>query len=165
MWVCVCCACVFSGWVFVCGESSARAGYTIFYHLACHTNTAEHTPTRKMRTNVGWMRKKGGSAHNKSTNTDARQQTQIAYIKHLHMHSHTCGCVCVLANDDLYVQFTTEVLWSFPFISSFWLLLLLSLLISSSAQIFLLFWCPLFGLFTLFSAAAREEAENTQNHK
>lgn len=62
-------------------------------------------------------------------------------------------CVYVLANEDLYVQFTTE----FLFISSFWLLLLLWLL--SLLLFFSVSWCPLFGLFTLFAAA--REKKNT----
>lgn len=104
--VCVCVCVEFE-------ESSARAGYTIIYHLAytrshihkCkyHRNTQIHTPTtEKMRTNVGWMRKKGGSAHNKShQHTCTINKPKLYTLKHT--YKYTCVCVCTRTNDDLYM--------------------------------------------------------------
>lgn len=192
LWVvCACvCACMRSVSVWVglkrARESSARAGYTKFYHSACHTNINRHKYMHADRTTEKCVQILFGCAkrvvppHNKSTNTDVRQQTRIAYIKHLHTCSswlllYACVCVCALANDDLYVQSTTEFLWPFSFyFFAFWLLLLLLLLsfapffaakfssiffLCSSTYCLLLFW----PIYILFSGVKKKKKKTTQN--
>lgn len=102
-----------------------------------------------MRTNVGWMRKKGGSAHN-----NLRTHIHINKSTHKHIHTHTC----TLANDDLYVQFIQNFFGLYFLL----LLLLLSLLFLFSANFsFLVRLLPMFvPIYTLFNG----EKKTRQSH-